>query len=73
MAPAWCGLRALTGAEVEDAIEEYAPGTSGLRYDGDGNFHFNWKTPAAYKNKCRAMYVSFSDGSTSKLASFRFK
>ena len=62
-----------TGAEIEDAIEEYAPGASGLTYDGNGNFHFNWKTPAAYKNKCRAMYVSYSDGSTSKLASFKFK
>jgi hypothetical protein len=63
-----------TGAgDLEDAIEEYAPGASGLTYDGDGNFHFNWKTPTTYRNKCRAMYVSFSDGSTSQVASFKFK
>jgi hypothetical protein len=64
----------MTGtAEVEYAIEEYAPGASGLIYDGDGRFHFNWKTPTTYKNKCRAMYVSFSDGSVSPIAIFKFK
>jgi hypothetical protein len=59
--------------EVEDVIVEYAPGASGLTYDGDGRFHFNWKTPTTYKNKCRALYVSFSDGSLSPVASFKFK
>jgi hypothetical protein len=59
--------------DIEDAIEEYAPGGSTLIYDGDGNFHFNWKTPTQYKNSCRVMYVSFSDGSVSRLASFKFK
>jgi hypothetical protein len=62
-----------TGDGIEDAIEEYAPGASGLIYDGDGRFQFNWKTPTTYKNKCRAMYVSFSDGSVSPVASFKFK
>ena len=59
--------------DIVDAIEEYAPGASGLIYDGDGRFHFNWKTPKTYANKCRAMYVSFSDGSSSPVASFKFK
>lgn len=63
-----------TGAgSVDDPIEEYASGGSGLIYDGDGNFHYNWKTPSTYKGKCRAMYVSFNDGSTSKVAYFKFK
>ncbi len=59
--------------EVEDAIEEYAPGNSNVTYDGDGNFHYNWKTPTTYKNKCRAMYVALSDGSMSRVAMFKFK
>src|SRR6266545_117791 len=53
--------------DIEAAIEEYAPSASGLIYDGDGNFHFNWKTASQYKNACRVMYLSFSDGSVSKL------
>jgi hypothetical protein len=62
-----------TGAgDVEDAIEEYAPGASGLTYDGDGRFHFNWKTPTTYKGKCRSLYVAFSDGSMSPVAYFKF-
>ncbi len=60
-------------ATVEDAIEEYSSGTSGLQYNGNGQFQFNWKTPIQYKNACRVMYVSFRDGSVSKLASFKFK
>ena len=65
-----CGTAA--GA-LEDAIEEYAPGASTITYDGNGNFHINWKTLTAYKGKCRAFYVSFNDGSTSKVAYFKFK
>jgi len=60
-------------SEVEDVIEEYAASASGLVYDGDGQFHFNWRTPTTYKNKCRAMYVSFSDGSVSPIATFKFR
>jgi hypothetical protein len=59
--------------DVEYAIEEYATGGSVLTYDGDGQFHYNWATPLSYRNTCRAMYVKFSDGSVSKVASFRFK
>ncbi|HYT68428.1 MAG TPA: PxKF domain-containing protein [Vicinamibacterales bacterium] len=59
--------------DIDAAIEEYAPSASGLIYDGDGNFHFNWKTASQYKNACRVMYLSFSDGSVSKLVNFKFK
>ena len=59
--------------DIVDTIEEYTPGASGLIYDGDGRFHSNWKTPKTYANKCRAMYMSFSDGSSSPVGSFRFK
>jgi len=59
--------------DIEDAIEEYATGGSVLTYDGDGRFHYNWATPLSYRNTCRAMYVKFSDGSVSKVASFKFK
>jgi hypothetical protein len=63
-----------TGAgNVEAAIEEIAPGNSGLTYQGDGNFHFNWKTPKTYKSTCRAMFVKFADGSSSPVVYFKFK
>jgi hypothetical protein len=61
-----------TGA-LDTPIEEYATGGSGLIYDGDGYFHYNWKTPNAYKGKCYALYVSYNDGSASRTAYFKFK
>jgi hypothetical protein len=62
-----------TGGDMVNAIEEGTTGASGLQYLGDGNFHYNWKTPTAYKNTCRAMYGKFNDGSTSQIAYFMFK
>jgi hypothetical protein len=56
-----------------EAIEEYAPGNSGLQYQGDGNWQFNWKTPKSYAGTCRAMYVEFSNGTTSPIVYFEFK
>ena len=47
----------------DDAIEEYA-GSSGLQYQGDGNWQFNWKTPKTYSGQCRTMTLTLSDGTT---------
>jgi hypothetical protein len=58
---------------IEDAIEEVAPGDSALVYSGNGNWHYNWKTPKSYKNTCRVMIVNFGDGTTSPGANFKFK
>ena len=54
------------------AVEEYAPGTSGLQYKGDRYWQFNWKTPKSYANSCRVMTLTLKDGSTHN-ADFRFK
>jgi hypothetical protein len=58
-----------------DAVEEYAAGTSGLQYNGDGYWQFNWKTPKEYAgpNSCRAMFVEFKGGVGSPVANFQFK
>lgn len=56
-----------------DSIEEVAAGSSGLQYDGDGYWQFNWKTPKTYANTCRAMYVEFNSGATSPVVKFKFK
>jgi hypothetical protein len=56
-----------------DAIEEYATGSSGLRYQGDGRWQFNWKTPKTYAGTCRVMYVRFDSGVTSSIVYFKFK
>jgi hypothetical protein len=56
-----------------DAVEEYAPGSSGIQYNGDGYFQFNWKTDKAYATKCRALYVLFDSGAGSPAAFFEFK
>jgi hypothetical protein len=44
-----------------------------LQYNGDGNWQFNWKTLASYKNTCRSVIVKFSDGTTSPAANFSFR
>ena len=56
-----------------DAIEEYVSGASGLQYQTDGYWQFNWKTPKSYANTCRAMYVEFQGGFKSPVVTFKFK
>lgn len=68
--PVACG----TGAgSVNGAVEEVAPGESGLVYSGNGNWQYNWKTPSRYKGTCRALVVKFKDGTRSPGANFKFK
>jgi hypothetical protein len=57
---------------IETAIEEFAPGNTGLQYLGNGNWQFNWKTSSTYKGTCRVMFVRFSDGTSSAGANFKF-
>ena len=59
--------------DVSDSVEEYAAGSSGLQYDGDGYWQFNWKTPKSYADTCRAMYVEFDSGATSPVVKVQFK
>jgi hypothetical protein len=56
-----------------DAVEEYAPGNSGLHYKTDGQWQYNWKTPKTYSGTCRAMYVEFDSGALSPIVTFQFK
>jgi hypothetical protein len=59
--------------DIQDSVEEYASGGSGLQYNDDGYWQFNWKTPKTYTNTCRAMYVLLDSGATSPVVKFRFK
>jgi TolB protein len=61
------------GGNPTDAIEEYAAGSSGLQYLGDGNWQTNWKTPKAYASSCRRLFVQFSDDYASPTAMFLFR
>jgi hypothetical protein len=56
-----------------DSVEEVAAGMSGLQYNGDGYWQFNWKTLKSYADTCRAMYVEFDSGAISPVVKFRFK
>jgi low density lipoprotein receptor-related protein 5/6 len=67
--PIDCG--SLTGNPAS-AVDEYAPGSSGLQYLGDGFWQFNWKTPKSYANSCRTIVLMLQDGSV-HLANFKFK
>ena len=59
--------------EIEDSVEEYASGSSGLQYNGDGYWQFNLKTAKSYAGQCRAAYIEFQGGQISPLAHFKFK
>jgi hypothetical protein len=54
-----------------DDIESYTT-NSGLQYTGNGNWHFNWKTPKSYASQCRIATLTLNDGSTHD-ANFKFK
>lgn len=59
--------------EAKDAVEEYAPGNSGLKYQGNGDWQYNWKTPKNYAGTCRALYIEFDSGAFSPIVKFRFR
>jgi hypothetical protein len=54
------------------SVEEFAAGSSGLQYQGNGWWQFNWKTPKSYKAQCRVMKLTLDDKSE-HTASFSFK
>jgi hypothetical protein len=58
--------------DAATAIEEYAAGSSGLQYLGDGYWQFNWKTPKTYAGQCRTMVLTLGDGNIHE-AAFKFK
>jgi len=58
---------------IDDAIDQTATGGSGLQYSGGGNWQFNWQTSPSDKGACRAIAVTFNDGTTSPVAYFKFK
>ncbi len=60
------------GTAGAGAIETHAPGSSGLKYGGDGQWHLNWKTSKAWSGECRTLTLRLDDG-TSHTAQFRFK
>jgi hypothetical protein len=58
---------------IDEAVPEPASGKSGLEYQGDGVWKYNWKTPKEYKGTCRTLAVRLGDGTTSPGAHFTFK
>jgi uncharacterized repeat protein (TIGR01451 family) len=59
---------------VQDQIEEYASGESGLQNLGGGYYQFNWKTPTNYASSCRTIGLDLGEGTPrSDLAYFTFK
>lgn len=52
---------------------EASPGISDLKYQGDGRYHFNWKTPKSYSGRCRTMSLNLLDGESDRLAFISFR
>jgi Tol biopolymer transport system component len=59
-------------SDPQDGIETYAGG-SGLQYQSNGTWQFNWKTPKSYAGQCRVMRLNLADGAGTRVAEFRFK
>ncbi len=51
--------------DTTDQLEEYASGSSGLQNHGNGNYQFNWKTPAGYAGSCKSIKLVFGSGGLS--------
>jgi sugar lactone lactonase YvrE len=60
------------GEEPENAVTADAKGGSGLAYEGDGHWRYNWATPRAYAGVC-ADVVMAVDGEEQLRAQFRFQ
>ena len=54
---AWASLP--TDPQLLDQVS-----TSGLLYQGNGNWQYNWKTPKNYANTCMVARVTLADGTT---------
>jgi tripartite motif-containing protein 71 len=63
------------GAGTFDPIEVYdsTTTTSGLNYQGNGIWHYNWKTEKAFAGKCMNVYLKYDNDLTSPIAKFQFK
>jgi hypothetical protein len=66
-----------TASGATDALEEYAPGASGLEHLGDGVYQLNWKTSKDYAGSCRRLRLDLGernpDGTTIyRTADFQF-
>jgi len=57
-----------TKGTLKDTITD----TSGIKYLGDGNWQYNWKTSKAFAGTCRIMILNLKDGSQLP-AKFKFK
>jgi hypothetical protein len=56
-----------------DQVEEYAPGASGLKNQGNGNYQFNWKTPKSYASSCKMLKLDLGEGpGMERTADFEF-
>jgi hypothetical protein len=62
-----------TGAP-SDVIEEYVEIDSGLRYLGNGEYQYNWKTPKSYAGTCRTLKLDLGEGTgLERTALFQFR
>jgi hypothetical protein len=66
------GSTTSSASDPLDTVETYS-GNSGLQYQGNGSWQFNWRTPKSYGGQCRVMQLNLADGATGRLAEFRFK
>jgi CheY-specific phosphatase CheX len=62
-----------TGAPT-DVIEEYVDIDSGLKYLGNGEYQYNWKTLKSYAGTCRTLKLDLGEGTgLERTALFQFR
>jgi len=61
-----------SSADVDGIEQTVSAGQSSLRYDsGSGTYTYIWKTDERWRNTCRQLVLTFTDGSTAR-ADFTF-
>jgi Tol biopolymer transport system component len=66
------GAGTCSPSDPTDEIETYS-GSSGLQYQGNGWWQFNWKSLSGYAGQCRVMRLNLADGQPGHLAYFQFR
>jgi hypothetical protein len=63
-----------TAGTTPNLSEEQSAGGTGLKNLGDGNYQWNWKSPASYADSCKILKLDLGEGPGNEhIAWFQFK
>jgi len=66
-----CPVKGITYDEIE--VLDTTTITSGLTYQENGAWHYNWKTEKGFAKTCKNIYLKYHNGLISSVGKFQFK